>query len=186
MNASNPDRATGREKVRRVVERLVRGGTAVARSDGSVHRLFPAAVTPAEGESLRDWVIREQATQTLEIRRSHVRSGVRRREPPVRPRLPRPCLPRAPRRRGRRRFPRRLPAARRREGRLLLPDESRLDARRSVAARRPPPVGRPPHLPGPGQPTVRLLRRLLTPRLAADDCASRATAPGHLAKQELA
>jgi predicted O-methyltransferase YrrM len=50
-----------------VIERLVRDGTAVARSDGQVHSLFPVAVSPAEGEALRDWVSREAAARTLEI-----------------------------------------------------------------------------------------------------------------------
>ena len=50
-----------------MIERLVRDGTAVARSDGTLHRLFPVAVYAAEGESLRDWVLREGATNTIEI-----------------------------------------------------------------------------------------------------------------------
>ena len=53
--------------MRDVIDRLVRGGTAVARSDGSVHELFPVAVTAAEGEALRDWVVREAAIRTIEI-----------------------------------------------------------------------------------------------------------------------
>jgi predicted O-methyltransferase YrrM len=50
-----------------VIERLVRDGTAVARSDGSVHTLFPVAVTAAEAEALRNWVVREGATRTVEV-----------------------------------------------------------------------------------------------------------------------
>jgi len=50
-----------------VIERLVRDGTAVARSDGSLHRLCPVAISAAEGKALRDWVAREGATQTNEI-----------------------------------------------------------------------------------------------------------------------
>lgn len=53
--------------VRGVLARLVRDGTAVADSDGSVHRLFPVAVGPAEGAAIRSWVIAEHATQTIEI-----------------------------------------------------------------------------------------------------------------------
>lgn len=53
--------------VRQVIERLFRDDTVVACSDGSVHRLFPVAVTAAEGEGLRDWVTREGATRTIEI-----------------------------------------------------------------------------------------------------------------------
>jgi predicted O-methyltransferase YrrM len=53
--------------VRVVIERLVRGGTAVARSDGTLHSIFPVAVYAAEGEALREWVLREGATRTIEI-----------------------------------------------------------------------------------------------------------------------
>ncbi len=57
----------GEQRVRRVIERLVRDGTAVARIDGTLHRLFPVAASAAEGEALREWVVREGATQTIEI-----------------------------------------------------------------------------------------------------------------------
>ena len=50
-----------------MIERLVRDGTAVAESDGSVHTLFPVAASTAEGEALREWVKREGANQTIEI-----------------------------------------------------------------------------------------------------------------------
>jgi predicted O-methyltransferase YrrM len=50
-----------------VIERLVRDGTAVARSDGTLHDIFPVAVYAAEGKALRDWVLREGATRTIEI-----------------------------------------------------------------------------------------------------------------------
>ena len=49
-----------------VIERLIRDGTVVAESDGSMHELFPVAVTPAEGEALRRWVISEDAKHTIE------------------------------------------------------------------------------------------------------------------------
>jgi predicted O-methyltransferase YrrM len=50
-----------------VIERLVREGTAVARSDGTLHNIFPVAVYAAEGEALREWVLREGATRTIEV-----------------------------------------------------------------------------------------------------------------------
>ncbi len=50
-----------------MIERLVREGTAVARSDGSVHPLFPVAASSAEGAALRDWVVRGGAVRTIEI-----------------------------------------------------------------------------------------------------------------------
>ena len=64
---SDVPRAAARQQVRAVIERVVRDGTAVARADGSVHTLFPVAATAAEGAALRDRVIGERATQTIEI-----------------------------------------------------------------------------------------------------------------------
>jgi len=60
-------RASSPRRTRQVIDRLLLERTAVARSDGTVHNVFPVAVTAAEGEALRDWVIREQATRTIEI-----------------------------------------------------------------------------------------------------------------------
>jgi len=59
------DSAAGR--VRGVISRLLRDGTAVARSDGTLHDIFPVAASAAEGEALRDWILREKATRTVEI-----------------------------------------------------------------------------------------------------------------------
>src|ERR687890_2185520 len=68
MDSSNdPDRGSALRRVRGVIERLVRDGTAVARSDGTLHSLFPVAASAAEGEALREWILREGATQTIEI-----------------------------------------------------------------------------------------------------------------------
>jgi len=53
--------------VQQVIDRVVDEGTAVARSDGSVHNLFPVGVSAEEGEALRRWVIGEGATQTIEV-----------------------------------------------------------------------------------------------------------------------
>lgn len=61
------DRDSAQRRVRGVIERLVRDGGAVARSDGTLHNLFPVAASAAEGEALREWVLREGATQTIEI-----------------------------------------------------------------------------------------------------------------------
>lgn len=47
-----------------MIERLLRDGTVVARSDGTVHHLFPVAIGAAESEALREWVTREGATRT--------------------------------------------------------------------------------------------------------------------------
>ena len=61
------DRGSTLRRVRGVIERLVRDGTAVARSDGMLHSLFPVAASAAEGEALREWVLRERAARTIEI-----------------------------------------------------------------------------------------------------------------------
>jgi predicted O-methyltransferase YrrM len=53
--------------VRQVIDRLVRDETAVARSDGSMHTLFPVAASAAEGEALRGRLVREAATRTIEV-----------------------------------------------------------------------------------------------------------------------
>ena len=50
-----------------MIDRLVRDGSAVARSDGTHHSLFPVAVYAAEGEALRDWVLHEGVGRTIEI-----------------------------------------------------------------------------------------------------------------------
>jgi predicted O-methyltransferase YrrM len=64
---NDPDLDPALRRVRGVIERLVREGTALARSDGTVHDLFPVAASAAEGEALREWVSREGATQTIEV-----------------------------------------------------------------------------------------------------------------------
>ena len=61
------DRDLALRRVRGVIERLVRDGTAVARSDGTLHDLFPVAASAAEGEALRGWILREGATETIEV-----------------------------------------------------------------------------------------------------------------------
>lgn len=38
-----------------------------ARSDGTVHTVFPIAIDPREGEALSDWVARERAASSIEI-----------------------------------------------------------------------------------------------------------------------
>jgi predicted O-methyltransferase YrrM len=65
--ANAPDRGPALEQVRHVIERLVRDGTAVARSDGTTHSLFPVAASAAEGEVLQRWVTREGARRAIEI-----------------------------------------------------------------------------------------------------------------------
>jgi predicted O-methyltransferase YrrM len=64
-DAPSDDAAPSR--VRLVIEGLLRDGTAVARSDGSLHTLFPISVSAAEGEALRECVIRENAAHTIEV-----------------------------------------------------------------------------------------------------------------------
>lgn len=65
MESKDHEATLGR--VRGVLQRLVREGTAVARSDGSAHTLFPIACSTQEGERLREWVEREGAVRTVEV-----------------------------------------------------------------------------------------------------------------------
>lgn len=68
MSPTSPsDHRPAPRQIRQVIERLLRDGTVVARSDGTVHHLFPVAIGAAEGEALREWVTREGATRTIEI-----------------------------------------------------------------------------------------------------------------------
>jgi predicted O-methyltransferase YrrM len=67
VSRSDANGGSARRQVRQTIERLVRDGVAVARSDGSTHQIFPVAATAAEGEALRTWVTREHATRTIEI-----------------------------------------------------------------------------------------------------------------------
>lgn len=67
MGETVHDVAAAQSRVRGVIERLTRDGTVVAKPDGTVHQLFPVALSPAEGEVLRAWVGREGATRTIEI-----------------------------------------------------------------------------------------------------------------------
>lgn len=58
------DRAAGLARIDRVLERVVRGGEVIARSDGSAHHVFPVAVdSPAvlgdPGYDAASWVLSE-------------------------------------------------------------------------------------------------------------------------------
>ena len=54
-------------RLRSVREHLLREGRVVARTDSSVHEIFPIALSAAAGEALRAWVIKERAAHTIEI-----------------------------------------------------------------------------------------------------------------------
>jgi predicted O-methyltransferase YrrM len=64
---SQPNREIALARLRAVLDEVVQEGTATARTDGSVHRVFPVAVGPAEGAVIRSWVIREHASRTVEV-----------------------------------------------------------------------------------------------------------------------
>jgi predicted O-methyltransferase YrrM len=53
--------------VRATIHRLARDGSIVADSDGSKHDVRTVAISPDEGEALGRWVLRENATRTIEI-----------------------------------------------------------------------------------------------------------------------
>jgi len=54
-------------QLRAVSERITHAGKAVADLDQSIHEIFPVAITATEGKVLRDWIIKEQAVNTIEI-----------------------------------------------------------------------------------------------------------------------
>jgi predicted O-methyltransferase YrrM len=62
----NRSRLTTPERVRAVIDRLLREGTVVAR-DGSTRHVFPIAIPAEVGKVLRTWVGREDARTTIEI-----------------------------------------------------------------------------------------------------------------------
>jgi predicted O-methyltransferase YrrM len=62
-----PDATTSPGRVREVLARLLREGSALSRADGTVHSLFPVAVSAAEGQALLSWVRREGASATIEV-----------------------------------------------------------------------------------------------------------------------
>ena len=55
------------QRVRSVIDHVTREGKVIARSDKSVNDIFPVAINAAQGEALRDWIIKEKAVQTIEI-----------------------------------------------------------------------------------------------------------------------
>ena len=54
-------------RLRLVAERLITAGKTVSKLDNSEHKLFPLAISPAEGKSLRDWITKVKAAHTIEI-----------------------------------------------------------------------------------------------------------------------
>jgi predicted O-methyltransferase YrrM len=53
-------------QIERILADLLVSGETRA-DDGSVHHLFPVAISAEEGEALRDWVVREHAKSTIEV-----------------------------------------------------------------------------------------------------------------------
>jgi len=54
------------KQIRHVIQQLIKTGS-VTGSDGFERRIFPVALSPPEGEALRDWVSREAAVHTIEV-----------------------------------------------------------------------------------------------------------------------
>jgi predicted O-methyltransferase YrrM len=67
MTSSKSANAAALQRVRSVIERMIADGKIVARSDNSVHDIFPIAISGAEGMALRNWVVKERAAHTIEI-----------------------------------------------------------------------------------------------------------------------
>lgn len=56
-----------RRRVWQVIERIGRDGQVTAVADRSSHQIFPVAMSTAEGEALRHWIVSEGATRTIEV-----------------------------------------------------------------------------------------------------------------------
>ncbi len=54
-------------RIRSVIERLMAEGSMIARADGSTRDVRKVSITAGEGEALARWVLRENATRTIEI-----------------------------------------------------------------------------------------------------------------------
>jgi predicted O-methyltransferase YrrM len=54
-------------RIRSVIERLLADGSMIARADGSTRDVRGVSITAGEGEALARWVLRENATRTIEI-----------------------------------------------------------------------------------------------------------------------
>lgn len=54
-------------RIHDVLESVNRAGVVEARSTGEVHEVFPVAITAAEGHALREWIVRERASATIEV-----------------------------------------------------------------------------------------------------------------------
>jgi predicted O-methyltransferase YrrM len=54
-------------RMRKVIERVTGDGKTVADLDNSVHKIFPVAISPTEGNVLRDWIRREGVSNTIKI-----------------------------------------------------------------------------------------------------------------------
>jgi predicted O-methyltransferase YrrM len=67
MTSSTSTEDVAVQRVRSVIARMISTGKVVARLDNSIHDIFPIAIGRAQGEALRDWVVKEAAAQTIEI-----------------------------------------------------------------------------------------------------------------------
>jgi predicted O-methyltransferase YrrM len=54
-------------RLRSAIDRLGVDGATSAKADGSRHDVRAVAISPGEGEALTRWVVRERATETIEI-----------------------------------------------------------------------------------------------------------------------
>jgi predicted O-methyltransferase YrrM len=54
-------------KIQSAADRLISEGKVAAASDSSVNEIFPVAINRNQGETLRDWIVKEKAVRTIEI-----------------------------------------------------------------------------------------------------------------------
>lgn len=67
INSKQTSRDEKLQRMRSVIDRVIREGKVISHSDSSVNDIFPVAINAAQGKALRDWVTKEKAVQTIEI-----------------------------------------------------------------------------------------------------------------------
>jgi len=55
------------QRVQSIIEKTFKDRKIVARSDNSSNEIFPVAINATQGKALCDWIVKEEASQTIEV-----------------------------------------------------------------------------------------------------------------------
>lgn len=66
-NSKEETKKESLQQIRSVTDRVIQDGKITAKSDGTVHDIFPIAINAAQGKALRDWIVKEKPVNTIEI-----------------------------------------------------------------------------------------------------------------------